>query len=154
MATHSSILVWEISWAEGPGGLWPMGSQRDMTEHELENTHTHNNTLHGRRCSLSLNGSAKACRCSVVETLDKGTIHLFILKQWRQENVFSFPILTLNVWLSLPNMNRPYSQDFEVSFKQCLEGIILIHGRSYPRPHQHELMPSQEYYNMFIFPCL
>ena len=27
MATHSSILAWEISWTEEPGGLWFMGSQ-------------------------------------------------------------------------------------------------------------------------------
>ena len=28
MATHSSILAWEIPWAEGPGWLQSMGSQR------------------------------------------------------------------------------------------------------------------------------
>ena len=28
MATHSSILVWKISWTEEPGGLQSMGSQR------------------------------------------------------------------------------------------------------------------------------
>ena len=28
MATHSSILAWEILWTEGPGGLQSMGSQR------------------------------------------------------------------------------------------------------------------------------
>ena len=28
MATHSSILVWEISWTEKPGGLQLIGSQR------------------------------------------------------------------------------------------------------------------------------
>ena len=28
MATHSSILAWEILWTEEPGGLWSMGSQR------------------------------------------------------------------------------------------------------------------------------
>ena len=28
MATHSSILAWEISWAEKPDGLQSMGSQR------------------------------------------------------------------------------------------------------------------------------
>ena len=28
MATHSSILVWEIPWIEKPGGLPSMGSQR------------------------------------------------------------------------------------------------------------------------------
>ena len=27
MLTHSSILAWEISWAEEPGGLQSMGSQ-------------------------------------------------------------------------------------------------------------------------------
>ena len=28
MATQSSILAWRIPWAEEPGGLQPMGSQR------------------------------------------------------------------------------------------------------------------------------
>ena len=28
MATHSGILAWEITWTEGPGGLWSMGFQR------------------------------------------------------------------------------------------------------------------------------
>ena len=28
MATHSSILVWRILWAEEPGGLQSVGSQR------------------------------------------------------------------------------------------------------------------------------
>ena len=28
MATHSSILAWEIPWTEESGGLWSMGSQR------------------------------------------------------------------------------------------------------------------------------
>jgi len=28
MATHSSILAWEIPWREEPGGLQAMGSQR------------------------------------------------------------------------------------------------------------------------------
>ena len=27
MATHSSILTWEITWTEEPGGLQSMGSQ-------------------------------------------------------------------------------------------------------------------------------
>ena len=34
MGTHSSILVWEIPWAEEPGGLQSMGSQElDRTKH-------------------------------------------------------------------------------------------------------------------------
>ena len=28
MATHASILAWEIPWTEEPGGLWSIGSQR------------------------------------------------------------------------------------------------------------------------------
>ena len=33
MATHSSILAWEIQWTEEPSGLQPLGSQR--VEHNL-----------------------------------------------------------------------------------------------------------------------
>ena len=29
MATHCSILPWRIPWTEEPGGLQPMGLQRD-----------------------------------------------------------------------------------------------------------------------------
>ena len=28
VATHSSVLAWEIPWTEEPGGLQPRGSQR------------------------------------------------------------------------------------------------------------------------------
>ena len=31
MATHSSILTWEILWTEEPGGLQPVGSQKCQT---------------------------------------------------------------------------------------------------------------------------
>ena len=31
MATHSSVLDWEISQREEPGGLQPMGSQKNQT---------------------------------------------------------------------------------------------------------------------------
>ena len=37
MATHSSILAWEISWTEEPGGLHSVGLQR--VRHNR--THTH-----------------------------------------------------------------------------------------------------------------
>ena len=33
MATHSSVLAWEIPWTEEPGGLQFMGSQR--VRHDL-----------------------------------------------------------------------------------------------------------------------
>ena len=31
MATHSSMLAWEIPWTEEPGGLQSMGSQKSQT---------------------------------------------------------------------------------------------------------------------------
>ena len=39
MATHSSILAWEIPWTKEPGGLQSMGLQR--TTEQLIHTHTH-----------------------------------------------------------------------------------------------------------------
>ena len=32
MATHSSILAWEIPWTEAPGGLQSMGSHKSRTQ--------------------------------------------------------------------------------------------------------------------------
>ena len=44
VATHSSILAWEIPWTEEPGGLQSMGLQElDMTERL--NHHHHLNIL-------------------------------------------------------------------------------------------------------------
>ena len=40
MASHSSILAWEIPWTEEPGGLQSMGSQR--VEHDSVTEHTQN----------------------------------------------------------------------------------------------------------------
>ena len=41
MATHSSILAWEIPWTEEPGGLQFMGSQRAGHDWATEHSHTH-----------------------------------------------------------------------------------------------------------------
>ena len=40
MATHSSILVWEISWTEEPGGLQSMGQIRVSLDLVTEQTVT------------------------------------------------------------------------------------------------------------------
>ena len=42
MATHSSILAWEMPWAEEPGGLQSMGSQR-VRHNLVTNTLRHSN---------------------------------------------------------------------------------------------------------------
>ena len=43
MATHSSILAWEIPWTEEPGGLQSMGSQR--VRHNLETKNKNNSVI-------------------------------------------------------------------------------------------------------------
>ena len=40
---HSSILAWEISWTEEPGGPWGR-KELDMTERMCARTHTHTHT--------------------------------------------------------------------------------------------------------------
>ena len=35
MATHSSVLVWEIPWTEEPGGLQSMESQKSQTRQNI-----------------------------------------------------------------------------------------------------------------------
>ena len=42
MATHSSILAWEIPWTEEPSGLQSMGSQKSEDINEaIEHQHKH-----------------------------------------------------------------------------------------------------------------
>ena len=44
MATHSSILVWEIPWTEEPSGLQSMGLQKNWTQRLSTHAHTQINT--------------------------------------------------------------------------------------------------------------
>ena len=41
MATHFSVLAWEIPWTEEPGGLQSMGSQKSDTTEQLGMQHAH-----------------------------------------------------------------------------------------------------------------
>ena len=69
MATHSSILAWEIPWTEEPGGLQSMGwKELDTTEqpthvHACTHTHTHTHTL-----GLLWWLSGKESDCSAIDT--------------------------------------------------------------------------------------
>ena len=55
MATHSSILAWEIQWTEEPGGLQSMGSQRVGHDRVTEHAGTNINFT----CTNSLKPSMK-----------------------------------------------------------------------------------------------
>ena len=52
MATHSSILAWEIPWTEKPGGLQSMGSQKSWITTEHRHTHV-NHTYVNQNSSYS-----------------------------------------------------------------------------------------------------
>ena len=55
MATHPSVLAWEIPWAEEPGGLQSMGSQRVRHSLATETTNgQQSNTLGFLASSLLL----------------------------------------------------------------------------------------------------
>ena len=41
MATHSSILAWEIPWTEKPGGLQSMGLRKSQTQLKQLSMHAH-----------------------------------------------------------------------------------------------------------------
>ena len=53
MATHSSILAWEIPWTEEPGGLQSTGSQRvrhDLaTQQQQPCSAVHHSTIYSSR---------------------------------------------------------------------------------------------------------
>ena len=46
MATHSSILAWEIPWTEELGGLQSMGLQESDKTERLKHHHHHHHTLY------------------------------------------------------------------------------------------------------------
>ena len=50
MATHSSILAWETPWAEKPGGLQPVGSQRVRQDLATEHACIYVITLCAMKC--------------------------------------------------------------------------------------------------------
>ena len=46
MATHSSILAWEVAWTEEPGGIQSMESQRVGHDCVTKQAHTHEMKKH------------------------------------------------------------------------------------------------------------
>ena len=59
MATHSSILAWEIPWREEPGRLQSMGSQRVGHTEATKHTHMFTDAFLGVKTSYG----ADACKC-------------------------------------------------------------------------------------------
>ena len=70
MATHSSILAWEIPWTEEPGGLQSMGSQEsDTTETTISLFHrTEPSGTHSRRATALWFRIVPGSRCLLTRT--------------------------------------------------------------------------------------
>ena len=81
MATHSSILAWEIPWTEEPGGLQSAGSQR--VGHDLATSHS---LLH--------------CRQILYQLSYQGSLHITI--EW---NIISQKKNEVLIWAS--SMDEP-----------------------------------------------
>ena len=45
MATHSSILAWEIPWTEEPGGLYSPWGRKELDTAERARTLTHSSSI-------------------------------------------------------------------------------------------------------------
>ena len=69
MATHSSILAWEIPWIVEPGGMQPMGSQR--VRHSWATKHAW--SMHGPP------GKSSTCHSSVSEPRPFPTLKVSLL---------------------------------------------------------------------------
>ena len=69
MATHSSILAWEISWTDEPGGLQPIGSQRVVHDWATKHSTERVNGLKSYLCiSISPHGHVNSCCCSLAQS--------------------------------------------------------------------------------------
>ena len=69
MATHFSILAWEIPWTEEPGRLQSMGSQKESdTLSNYTHTHTHTHT-HFIQVSLMVASCKTIVQCCRILTL-------------------------------------------------------------------------------------
>ena len=78
MATHSSILAWEIPWTEEPGWLQSMGSKKSDTTEQL--------TLSLGGGEPSGRGDKPRARMSVVQlpTRGKAAGELVLEKKWQR----------------------------------------------------------------------
>ena len=68
MATHSSILAWEIPWTEEPGMLESMGSRMHMHTH----THTHTRTHAHTHTHCTQERMSNECKTPVISKPSSG----------------------------------------------------------------------------------
>ena len=92
MATHSSILAWEISWPEEPDGLQFMGSQRVWQDLATKTTKFFWKVFVEKTIFLSLNYPDTSGLCPSIRMLYLTVFSTFALEYWN-EAILSLPIL-------------------------------------------------------------
>ena len=86
MATHSSILPWEIPWTEEPGGLQSIAWQRVGYDR--------NQGLSMHACMYASGSASKCspkCRCSIMNILLLESSKFSLLAQKKWYHIFDFP---------------------------------------------------------------
>ena len=87
MATHCSILVWEIPWTEEPGGLQSIGSQRDrqeVTQHTHINKEARRNEVPLQRIFTLIINQELITRRINCQSNDHDILHLLIILQFKK----------------------------------------------------------------------
>ena len=112
MATHSSILAWEIPWTEEPGGLqlqrirhnWP-------TEHARTRTHTHTHTHSTRRLFIQHTFILISAECQALSWMPRFKMN---------ETQAPVCVLTLgcNKWTRV-----------QAALSLCVTGILIKNGK-------------------------
>ena len=143
MATHSSILAWEIPWTEEPGGLWSMVLQSDMTNW-LSTQHKNQR----ERSRPGSNGVCGLCICALKHSLSKKaeikpcspTTTVF----WKRMRLscqhrscsllLSIEVNTISHgngkhWGSLSSYYKQYTPEAKISFGFCRERKIAMINR-------------------------
>ena len=106
MATHSSILSWEIPWREEPGGLYSMGSQKSWTPPGDLTTTTFVEYI------------------LVVKMNVCGTLYFYYIYLWF---LFSFSSVLFKVEQTVFYLNISYSNSILRKLKKCVLSYLLTH---------------------------
>ena len=126
MATHSSILAWEIPWREAPGGLQSTRPQESYMSWRLN--HYHHQNLHARKESFMVYWQ----HFTTFAPFFHGFIHL-LNSSFSLFLMYKYPVLTtLNKTCSSVEMHYLKWMILNVAFKVNHVGFELTRSFFYP----------------------
>ena len=138
MATHSSILSWEISWTEEPGRLQSMGSQ--TVRHDLLTEHSDNTFLFKKKnvkCMCLSNELIETLNFSLVWKTTLGLHHSLIkrkllLRKWIVIYLNSDALgIDRKIWLWL---TKAMKKRIPGIFQFLCNGSLVIETLAYVNP--------------------